>query len=100
MVKAIALLSLLFWLTAMPIGAFSGALPYCQTVAEQEICLLSLRRSAKYYWQYRAAVSIAGIRRPVEVYDCQRQQRVSSKGREIPFQSDGPGLMICSFFKK
>ncbi|WP_346289462.1 hypothetical protein [Sphaerothrix gracilis] len=97
MAKAIALLSLLLWLAiAAPAQAFSR----CQRQTEPEICILSLKRSAKYYWQYRAEVSIGGVKRPVEVYDCRRRMRTRSDGETVPFQADGPGSFICSFFKQ
>lgn len=32
----------------------------CRVYGEQQICLVSLKRSAKYYWEYRAVLRING----------------------------------------
>ncbi|OKH11019.1 hypothetical protein [[Limnothrix rosea] IAM M-220] len=42
----------------------------CRTVDHQEICLVSIKRSAKYHWQYRAELKIDGQRQPSEKFDC------------------------------
>lgn len=67
----------------------------CRTVGEHRICLVSVKRSAKNYWEYRAVVEIDGDRRPLEVYDCQRQRRTTAEGKRIPFADGGPGELIC-----
>ncbi|MFE4105302.1 hypothetical protein [Almyronema epifaneia] len=99
--KAIALLGTLLSLVlgllmATPAQAFS----HCQNVAGQQICILSLKRSAKYYWQYRAEISVDGVKLAAAVYDCRRQVQIRSTGEAVPFQANGPGFLICSFFKK
>ncbi len=65
-----------FWLgvivTFSLIGIFSdeAIAAQCQTVDTQEICLVSIKRSAKYHWQYRAELKINGKRYPSEKFDC------------------------------
>ena len=54
----------------------------CQTVAGQRLCLESVKRSAKYFWQYRAVVSVAGRPQPEAVYHCQ------APPLESPFTED------------
>ncbi|MEQ9484943.1 hypothetical protein [Coleofasciculus sp. F4-SAH-05] len=51
-----------------------------------------------YYWQYRAAVSIDGVKRPVEIYNCRDRTRVRQDGVVVSFEPDGAGEFICSFF--
>ncbi|MHC5938705.1 hypothetical protein [Nostoc sp.] len=63
-----------------------------------QICILSINRSAKNYWEYRAAVSVDGVKRPVEVYNCRQRAKVQEDGTVLPFQQKDPGEMICSFF--
>ncbi|MEH2320562.1 MAG: hypothetical protein V7K34_18860 [Nostoc sp.] len=63
-----------------------------------QICILSINRSAKNYWEYRAAVSVDGVKRPVQVYNCREQVKVQHDGTVLPFQQKDPGKMICSFF--
>ncbi len=63
-----------------------------------QICILSINRSAKNYWEYRAAVSVDGVKRPTEVYNCRERVKVQQDGAVLPFEPKGPGEMICSFF--
>ncbi|MEO0409210.1 MAG: hypothetical protein AAF289_17850 [Cyanobacteria bacterium P01_A01_bin.135] len=67
----------------------------CRTVDGHRICLISTKRSTKNYWEYRAVVEVDGDRRPLEVYDCRRQQRTTANGKRIPFVPQGPGELIC-----
>ncbi|MBN3922306.1 hypothetical protein [Nostoc sp. NMS4] len=63
-----------------------------------QICILSISRSAKNYWEYRVTVSVDGIKRPTEVYNCRERVKVQQAGTVSPFEQKGPGEMICSFF--
>ncbi|WP_334893706.1 hypothetical protein [Nostoc sp.] len=63
-----------------------------------QICIISINRSAKNYWEYRAAVSVDGVKRPTEVYNCRERVRVQNNGTILPFEHKDPGEMICSFF--
>ena len=67
----------------------------CRTVNQHQVCILSVKRSAKNYWEYRASAQIDGERTPVEVYDCRRHVKVSQDGAQQPFQPDGAGPIIC-----
>ncbi|MEA5627821.1 hypothetical protein [Nostoc sp. UHCC 0251] len=64
----------------------------------RQICILSINRSAKNYWEYRAAVSVDGVKRPTEVYNCRERVKVQQDGTVLPFEPKGPGEMVCSFF--
>lgn len=68
----------------------------CQTVNDQEICILSVKRSAKNYWEYRASVSIDGLACPVEIYNCRDRRHILKDGTAQLFQPDGAGALICS----
>lgn len=68
----------------------------CRTIADHKVCILSLKRSAKYYWEYRAQISVDGVVRPVEKYDCRHRIRVRSDGKEVKFKSGGFGDYICN----
>ncbi|MEQ9621021.1 hypothetical protein [Coleofasciculus chthonoplastes] len=78
--------------------AFSAEASMCRTIKDDTICILRIKRSAKYYWQYRAAVSIDGVKRPVEIYNCRDRTRVRQDGVVVSFEPDGAGEFICSFF--
>jgi hypothetical protein len=94
MLKIIALLLgciLLFNLLDIP----SAQAAFCRTVEKQTICILEIKRSAKNFWEYRAAVSINGKTRPIELYDCRKRVRVRADGAELPFAAKGAGELIC-----
>lgn len=84
--------------------SFSVALPaeasFCRHSSDRVICVLSIKRSAKNYWEYRAAVSVDGVKRPIEVYNCRQRVRVRKDGTAVPFQPKGAGELICSALKK
>lgn len=63
-----------------------------------QICILSINRSAKNYWEYKAAVSVDGVKRPTEVYNCRERVKVQEGRTVLPFEQKDPGEMICSFF--
>ena len=73
---------------------------FCRQVADHTICVNFLKRSAKRYWEYRAAVKIDGILSPIEVYDCRERLKILNNGRKAPFTNDGPGEIICRQFRQ
>ena len=83
---------------------FAVALPaeasFCRNSNDHSICVLSIKRSAKNYWEYRAAISIDGVKRPIEVYNCRDRVRIRQDGMIVPFESKGSGELICSFFQR
>lgn len=76
------------------------AAPICRTTAHHNICIMSIKRSAKYHWQYRAAVKIDAEIRPVERYNCRRQERTRQDGKTVPFEPDGAGELICTLLRR
>jgi hypothetical protein len=71
----------------------------CRRVNNQEICVVSIRRSAKNYWEYRAIVKVDGEVKPLQIYDCRSKTTVQeNKVLEI-FEQDGTAEAVCSFFK-
>ncbi|NJL20288.1 MAG: hypothetical protein HC895_04770 [Leptolyngbyaceae cyanobacterium SM1_3_5] len=93
-------IALLIWLNfAWPAAADA---PICRSVNGQEICILSIQRSAKNHWEYRATVSIDGQTRSwrpgtvsIEKYNCRDRIRVGQDGRAVPFEPQGAGELIC-----
>lgn len=72
----------------------------CRNYGEGQICILELKRSAKNYWEYRAIVSIDGVKKPLEIYNCRSRSTVKKDGKVVPFGEKDPGQFICIFFKK
>ncbi|MEA5517776.1 hypothetical protein [Limnoraphis robusta] len=90
------LLLLLFLLTFPQASQAS----MCRTVNENRICILSIKRSAKYHWEYRASVSINGKQKPMEIYNCRRQTKIDGEGKTKRFEKNGAGELICSWLEK
>ncbi|HEY9764115.1 MAG TPA: hypothetical protein V6D07_16410 [Trichocoleus sp.] len=94
MSSAIALAVIMMGLLSLvPLSA--KAAPLCRQIENHQICILTIKRSAKYFWEYRAVVSVDGVPRPLEKYDCRQRVRVSQGGKVIPFSRNGAGDLIC-----
>ncbi|MBD2494480.1 hypothetical protein H6G75_09060 [Nostoc sp. FACHB-280] len=72
----------------------------CRNYNGHQICILSINRSAKNYWEYRAVLSVDGKKRPLEVYNCRQKVKIESDGTVVPWENQDPGQFICNFFKK
>ena len=74
--RSLAVLRLLvavFFVIVLGLGGWASsawASPLCREVAGQPVCIESIRRSAKYLWEYRVVISLAGQRQPLKRYDC------------------------------
>lgn len=69
----------------------------CRDVAGQEICIESIKRSAKYVWEYRVVLSVDGQTRPVKRYDCRhRQQTDLDPEPAIPASEAALQQFICA----
>ncbi|WP_158505967.1 hypothetical protein [Picosynechococcus sp. NKBG15041c] len=62
----------------------------CRTYENQEICLISLKRSAKYYWEYRAVLRIDGKKLPMKKFDCLHDLALANNQRKF----------VCSLVSK
>lgn len=102
---------LLGWMLASGFGLCLGALApalqsslaapvFCRVVDGHSVCVLSLQRSAKNFWEYRAAVSVDGVVRPVEVYDCRDRLRYRADGTTVSFSRDIAGAIVCRLYKR
>jgi hypothetical protein len=72
----------------------------CRNYQGHEICIISIKRSAKNYWEYRAVVSVDGVKRSLEVYNCREQNKVEEDGTIVPFDDIDPGKLICRYFQR
>ncbi|MEH2162956.1 MAG: hypothetical protein V7K38_18500 [Nostoc sp.] len=100
-IKSVALMLVLILTLSATYPAFASV---CRNydvddrLHQHQICIISINRSAKNYWEYRAAVSVDGVKRPTEVYNCRERVKVQNNGTILPFEQKDPGEMICSFF--
>ncbi|MEM6867456.1 MAG: hypothetical protein AAF528_03655 [Cyanobacteria bacterium P01_C01_bin.121] len=68
----------------------------CRIFTGHEVCINSIRRSAKSYWEYRAVVSIDGVKQPLELYNCRdRIRTLASDGSIVPFLTGKTGDWVC-----
>jgi hypothetical protein len=72
---------------------------FCRQVDGHRICILSIKRSAKNYWQYQATVSTDGIERPSASYDCRERSIVDRDGNMALFRSRLDGSIVCSLYR-
>ena len=79
---------------------FPAEAAFCRSLNDHVICVLSIQRSAKYYWEYRAAVSVDGVTYPIEVYNCRDRIKTKLDGATVSFEPNGAGELICGMFKK
>jgi hypothetical protein len=95
-ITAVTLLTLVLSLGVI----FPAEAVFCRKQGDRLICILSIERSAKYHWEYKATVSINGVSRPIEKYNCRQRVRVEKNGTAVPFEPNGAGELICSVLNK
>lgn len=93
--KGLKLLFAILLVCSLVLGTAQKAIAQqCRTVENQEICLVSVKRSAKYYWQYRAVLKVDGKRQPAEKFDCHpRNVRIQSAH---PSFQDQKRAFVCN----
>ncbi|MDJ0798890.1 MAG: hypothetical protein QNJ51_19070 [Calothrix sp. MO_167.B12] len=94
--KIIALILLSFQLFSVTLPAQASR---CQNIDGHEVCIVSLKRSPKRYWNYRVAISIDGEKKPVEIYNCRSKFKIQKDGKIVSFTENSPGNFICRNFK-
>jgi hypothetical protein len=72
----------------------------CRNYNNHDLCIITIKRSAKKHWEYRASVSVDGVKRPVEIYNCRSRFKLTTDKAVIPFEKDEAGELICGFFQK
>jgi hypothetical protein len=96
-----ACIGLLSW-SALP--AIATATQICRTIHQsdqpQVICIATIKRSAKNFWEYRAAIEVEGKQTPVELYNCRDRLIFRASGKVTPFSQDQAGALVCSLFDK
>ncbi|RCJ34138.1 hypothetical protein A6770_17575 [Nostoc minutum NIES-26] len=97
MVKSVILGLLLILSCSVALPAFASV---CRNYGSHRICIVSINRSAKNYWEYKAIVSVDAVKRPIEVYNCRTGVKVLRDGTVLAFEHNDPGELICSFFQK
>lgn len=91
MLKKIIVTTELFMLLLSLTLAQPAQAAFCRNYRDNTICILSIKRSAKNYWEYRASVKVNGETRPVEIYNCRDRTRIKADGKIVAFEHNGAG---------
>ncbi|MGL5060767.1 MAG: hypothetical protein ACRC62_12390 [Microcoleus sp.] len=92
----VSLIILIFWCSA----ALPATASVCRNYDSKQICIVDIKRSAKNHWEYRAIISIDGVKQPRETYNCRSRSKIKKDGTVLPFSENDAGKLICSFFKQ
>ena len=82
------------------IAILPASADFCRQVDGHQICILSIKRSAKNYWQYQATASIDGIEKPTASYDCRERSITDLDGNQSLFRSRLDSQLICSLYRR
>jgi hypothetical protein len=96
---AIEIILILFLFFGMSLASDANA-AVCRQISDRNFCIVSIKRSAKNYWEYRVAVSVDGVKRPIEVYNCRDRSIVKHDKTIDTFKPDNAGEFICTMFQK
>jgi hypothetical protein len=72
---------------------------FCKSIASQKVCILSIDRSAKNYWEYRVQLTVDRIPQSSAVYDCRQQLWLPPHGQWTKFTDDSINAVACSLFR-
>jgi hypothetical protein len=70
----------------------------CRSFRGNEVCVLTQKRSAKRFWEYKAQVSVNGERQPLWLYNCRDRTKAERDGTVFEFDRDDPGDVICKVY--
>jgi hypothetical protein len=95
-------ISILLTIVASTIGWLYSIEPasaaYCQRIANHDICIVKIARSAKNYWQYNAIVSVDGVRRSMATYNCRDRYLLNADGTTLSFDRDPSSAIVCRLY--
>lgn len=77
----------------------SLAADICRTIEQRTVCIVTINRSAKNFWEYNAAVSIDGKRGPKEPYDCRSKIKTNPDGSITRFGKNSIGALVCRAYR-
>lgn len=93
-VKSLTILLILVFLVALPAQA-----SFCKSVDTKKVCILSIERSAKKYWEYQVQLSVDRIVQPLTVYNCREKLWLQPHGQWTKFNSSSVNAVACSLFR-
>lgn len=89
------LLILVFWLIATP-GVKAAT---CQSVTGKQVCIENIKRSAKYYWEYRVNLIIDNQKQSTRVYNCRDHYYTLPDRTKVYYQQNAPlAKLVCRLY--
>ncbi len=72
----------------------------CQFWSGHQVCVVQIKRSAKYYWEYRTILSVDGTKQPEIVYDCRSFYYFDPEKNKVFFKNNENDLgnFVCDLF--
>ena len=72
----------------------------CKSWSGHQVCVVRMKRSAKYYWEYRTILSVDGNKRPEIVYDCRHFSYFKPDKTKVYFKDNKNDLgnFVCRLF--
>lgn len=95
LVKLCSIGLLLWFVSIVPADA-----DFCRQMDGHQTCILSIKRSAKNYWQYQAIVSNDGIESPPASYDCRERLITDLNGAVSSFRERKDAKFVCSLYRR
>jgi hypothetical protein len=94
-------LGLSLGLFSVPVAASAAvySTSICRSIDHHDVCILTIKRSAKNFWEFNAAVSIDGKRGPKEPYNCRSHYKTYADGRLERFGKDSIGTLVCRAYR-
>jgi hypothetical protein len=77
------------------IHASSAYAAACRSMSQVMVCLVDVKRSAKYYWEYRVRISIDGVQQPMVRYNCRERIQTQPDGTTIAITDNSVGDWVC-----
>jgi hypothetical protein len=93
------------WMSAVVFGLSilgvpdAAAADVCRSIDGHEVCIVTIKRSAKNYWEFNAAVRIDGKRGPKEPYNCRSKYKTNPDGRLERFGKGSIGALVCRAYR-
>jgi hypothetical protein len=94
-VKSLTILLIIVFLVALPAQA-----SFCKSIDTQKVCILSIERSAKNYWEYQVQLSVDRTVQPRTVYNCREKLWLQTNGQWIKFKDSSVNAVACSLFPR
>lgn len=93
--QSLFLLILILWLIATP-GVKAAT---CQSLTGKQVCIENIKRSAKYYWEYRVTLNIENQKQATRIYNCRDRYYTLPDRTQVYYQQNDPlARLVCRLY--